>query len=167
MTPATPPALVPPDLLAIMERGVSVIVASRDAGRRPSIMRAVGSHVTDGGRAITVFVARSQSGQLLQDIAATGHVAVVFSEPATHRTVQVKATRAGLREATAADAPLLARYLASMEHEIQRVGFAPPMTRAMLAHEPDEVVAISFEPELAFDQTPGPNAGTRLAGGAA
>jgi hypothetical protein len=159
------PALLPADLLAMMERGVSVIVGSRDAALRPSIMRAVGSHVAQGGRAITVFVARHQSRQLLQDIAATGHVAVVFSEPATHRTVQVKATRASLRNATAADEPLLARYLASMEHEIQLVGFAPPLTRAMLAHEPGEVVAISFEPELAFDQTPGPNAGSRLKGG--
>ena len=158
------PALLPVDLLAMMERGVSVIVASRDADLRPSIMRAVGSHVAEGGRAITVFVTRRQSRQLLQDIAATGHVAVVFSEPATHRTVQVKATRASLRNATAADAPLLGRYLASMEHELQRVWISPPLTRAMLAHELDDVVAIGFEPELAFDQTPGPSAGSRLAG---
>lgn len=158
------PSLLPADLVAMMDRGVSVNVASRDAAMRPSLMRAVGSSVADGGRTITVYVSRRQSRQLVQDIAATGHVAVVFSEPSTHRTVQVKATRAALRNAGPADEPVLARYLASMEHEIQRVGYAPEVPRAMLAHRLEDVVAVTFEPELAFDQTPGPKAGTRLAG---
>jgi hypothetical protein len=159
--------LLPPDLLAMMERGVSVIAGSRDADLRPSIMRALGSMVEDGGRKVTVFVSRRQSRQLVQDVAATGYVAVVFSEPSSHRTVQVKARRAVLRNAEAADAPVLARYLASMEHEIQQVGFAPHLTRAMLAHKLEDLVAISFEPEVAFDQTPGPKAGTRLFGSSA
>jgi hypothetical protein len=158
------PSLLPPDLLAMMERGVSVNVASRDAALRPSLMRAVGSSVAEGGRAITVYVSRRQSRQLVQDIAATGHIAAVFSEPSTHRTVQVKATRASLRSAVEADEPVLARYLASMEHEIQLVGYPPEVTRALLAHRLDDVVAITFEPELAFDQTPGPRAGTPLPG---
>jgi hypothetical protein len=157
------PALLPSDLLAMIDRGVSAHVASRDAAMRPSLMRALGSSIADGGRAITVFVSRRQSRQLVQDIAATGHVAVVFSEPASHRTVQVKATRATLRNAQTSDEPVLARYLASMEYEIQRVGVAPPLTRAMLAHRLDDLVAITFEPEAAFDQTPGPKAGTPLA----
>ena len=157
------PNLLPSDLLAMIDRGVSAHVASRDAAMRPSLMRALGSSVAEGGRAITVFVSRRQSRQLVQDVAATGHIAVVFSEPASHRTVQVKATRATLRNAETSDEPVLARYLASMEYEIQRVGVAPPLTRAMLAHRLDDLVAITFEPEAAFDQTPGPKAGTPLA----
>jgi hypothetical protein len=89
-------------------------------------------------------------------------VAAVFSEPSTHRTVQLKSTRATIRTADPGDRPVLARYLASMEQEIQRVGYAPPLTRAMLAHRMDDVVAVTFEPEQAFDQTPGPRAGARL-----
>jgi hypothetical protein len=154
--------LLPPKLVEMMARGVSVIVGSRDLANRPSVMRAVGSLVEDEGRSITVFVSRRQSRQLVQDIAATGHVAVVFSEPSTHRTVQVKATRASLRNAVASDQPALDRYLASMEHEIQLVGHAPPLTRAMLAYQRDDLVAISFVPEQAFDQTPGPRAGEVL-----
>jgi hypothetical protein len=161
------PSLLSPDFVAMMARGVSVNVASRDAAMRPSLMRAVGSSVADGGRSITVYVSRRQSRQLVQDIAATGHIAAVFSEPSTHRTVQVKATRASLRNAVAADEAVLARYLASMEHEIQLVGHPPEVTRALLAHRLDDVVAITFEPELAFDQTPGPRAGTQLTGNGA
>jgi hypothetical protein len=155
---------LPADLVAMMARGVSVIVGSRDAALRPSIMRAVGSRVEAGGQDITVYLARAQSRQLLQDIAATRHIAVVFSEPSTHRTVQLKATRAEIRLAGEQDAPVLASYLRSMEHEIAQVGFAPPMTRAMLAHRLDDVVAVRFTPEEAFDQTPGPRAGAPLGG---
>jgi hypothetical protein len=45
-------ALMPPDLLAMMARGVSVNVASRDRALRPSVMRAVGlSFAFDHGAA--------------------------------------------------------------------------------------------------------------------
>ena len=138
--------LLTPQLVAMMARGVSVIVGSRDVQMRPSIMRAVGSRVAPDGSAITVYLAREQSRQLLQDIAATGHVAVVFSQPATHCTMQVKARQAGLRRATADDAPVLAAYLAAMEQEIQAVGYPPAVTRAMLAHRLDEAVASRCPP---------------------
>lgn len=161
MSHAAPP-LLSADVLAMMVRGVSVNVASRDAALRPSLMRAVGSDVAPDGSRITVYLARSQSGQLLQDIASSGRLAAVFSEPVTHRAVQVKAGAATLRPATEDDRPVLARYLASMEREIARVGFPPAVTRAMLAFRLEDVVAVTFTPEEAFDQTPGPRAGKSL-----
>lgn len=145
--------------------GVSVIVGSRDAALRPSLMRAVGSRIDPDSQRITVYLARSQSRQLLQDLAATGQVAVVFSQPSTHRTLQVKASRVDLRPADAEDVPVLAAYLKAMEHEIAQVGFGAPITRAMLAHRHEDVVAVSFLAEQAFDQTPGPRAGATLGSG--
>jgi len=156
---------LPPDLLEMITRGVSAIVGSRDAALRPSIMRAVGTQVAPDGGAVTVYLSRAQSRQLLQDIASTGHIAVVFSEPATHRAVQLKARRAEMRAATEADRPVLQGYLASMEHEVERVGYTRAMARAMLAHRLEDVVAVRFTPEQAFVQTPGPKAGTPLGGG--
>ena len=41
----------------------------------PSVMRAVGSQIADGGRHITVFVCRSQSVQLLRDVARSARLA--------------------------------------------------------------------------------------------
>jgi hypothetical protein len=157
---------LPPEQLAFMRRGVSVIVGSRDANLRPSVMRGVGSDVSEDGSLITVFLVRSQARQLLQDIAATGQLAVVFSEPSSHRSLQLKAGKATLRNATAQDEPLLARYLASMEHELGQVHIPPQVTRALLSHRIADVVAVSFVPEQAFDQTPGPRAGTVLGGAA-
>ncbi|MDP3619927.1 MAG: pyridoxamine 5'-phosphate oxidase family protein [Ramlibacter sp.] len=160
-------AQIPADIVAMMARGISVIAASRDALSRPSVMRAVGSLVEDDAGRITIFVSRRQSAQLVQDVSANGHIAVVFSEPATHRTVQLKATNARVRNADATDQPALSRYLASMEIEIARVGYGAHMTRAMLAHRLEDLVAITFAPEQAFDQTPGPKAGAALGAGRA
>ena len=165
MTAAPTSPQLPPDLVATMQRGISVLVASRDAALRPSVMRAVGSQVSADGRDITVYLSRRQSRQLLLDLAASGRLAAVFSEPATHRTVQLKASRCEIRPAGPQDEGVLARYLASMEHEIARVGYAPELTRAMLANRLDDVVAVRFAPEQAFDQTPGPRAGTPLGAG--
>ncbi len=156
------PASLRPQDLALIARGVSAIVASRDAALRPSLMRAVGSQISPAGDRITVFLNRSQSARLLQDVASTGRVAVVFSEPYSHRTVQVKARRARLREACAEDEPALQRYRQAMQGELGRIGFAPAFAVAMLAYRLEDVSAIEFAPEQAFDQTPGPRAGQPL-----
>ncbi|MET0541784.1 MAG: hypothetical protein ABWZ88_08515 [Variovorax sp.] len=160
-----PRALLSPEHIAMVSKGVSTIVASRDAARRPSVMRAVGCSIASDGARITVFVARSQSRQLLLDVAATGQIAVVFSEPLSHRTVQVKSGDAALRNANAGDTPALQRYLASMENEIGAVGYDATFVGAMLGYRLDDVVAISFTPTSAFDQTPGPRAGSALVAG--
>lgn len=153
---------LPADLVAMMARGVSVIVGSRDARLRPSIMRAVGSRVDAGGQSITVYLARRQSRQLLQDLAATGQLAVVFSEPSTHRSVQLKATRVDMRAADEGDLPVLQAYLRAMEGELALIGFDAAVARAILAHRLEDVVAVRFVPEQAFEQTPGPKAGASL-----
>lgn len=162
MTTAPARPLLTPEFIAMVDKGVSAIVASRDAALRPSLMRAVGAQITPDGAEVTVFLARSQSRQLLQDIAATGRIAVVFSEPTTHRTLQLKGTGINGRAATAQDQPALQRYLESMQFEICSIGYDAAVVRAMLAFRLDDVVAISFTPTEAFDQTPGPKAGTTL-----
>ena len=143
----------------MIERGVSVIVSSCDPDLTPSVMRAVGSRIADDGRHITVYMCRSQSAQLLRDVARSARLAAVFSQPSSHRTVQIKTRAARLREATEDDEPALQHYLQGMERELTSIGFAAVYARAMLAYRLDDVVAIEFVPELAFDQTPGPRAG--------
>ena len=145
--------------LALIERGVSTIVGSASLNLVPSLMRAVGSAVHEGGALLTVYLARSQASQLLRDIAATGRMAVVFSQPSTHRTLQVKTRQVRLREATEADVPLIERYLVAMQAELAVIGFAPAFVQAMLAYRLDDLVALDFTPDEAFDQTPGSHAG--------
>lgn len=161
---AQPFPLLNPEHLAMMARGVSVIVSSSGTDLTPSVVRAVGSRVDPQGACITVYLSRSQSAQLLQDVASTGRIAVVFSEPHSHRTVQVKSTAVRFREVQPEDAPVLQRYLMAMQGELGRVGFGPVFAEAMLAHDVDDLTALEFVPTQAFDQTPGPRAGLPLGG---
>lgn len=148
----------------MMTKGVSLILSSADHALTPSVMRAVGSRIEDNGRRITAYLARGQSRQLLADIARSGRLAAVFSQPSTHLTVQIKSRRARIREAREDDQPHLQRYLHSMEDELAALGYPRTMAGAMLAHRPEDLVAVEFEPDEAFDQTPGPRAGHRLGG---
>lgn len=156
------PSLLSPEHIALVDRGVSAIVASRDAQLRPSVMRAVGARISADGRHVTVYLRPSQSRQLLADITATGHIAVVFSDPPSHRAVQVKATAARLRPVEPGDGAVLRRYLIAMQHCVGQVGYGPDYVAAMLAAPPHDLVAVEFTPETAFDQTPGPHAGAPL-----
>ena len=54
------------------------------------------------------------------------------------------------------------RYRRSMEEELAVLGFAPVYVQALLAHAPDDLVAVEFEPDEAYDQTPGAQAGSPL-----
>jgi hypothetical protein len=161
--PEVPPRpLLKPEHIAMIDKGVSTIVSSRNAALRPSLMRAMAASISPDGTEVTVFLARGQARQLLQDIAATGNVAVVFSEPLSHRTVQLKARKAELRAADEGDLPVLRRYLASMEYELGLVGCDVPFVRTILSFRLAELVAVRFNPSEAFDQTPGPKAGSAL-----
>jgi hypothetical protein len=143
-----------------------VIVASSDAQLRPSVMRAVGCRVQREQGTLAVYLARSQAARLLDDISRSGRIAVMFSRPSTHVTLQVKATRATIRAATEADREAIERYRLAFEAEVESVGHPRMLAGALLASRPDDLVAVVFEPGEVFEQTPGPKAGERVAGGA-
>lgn len=157
-----PPTPIGPEQAALMARPVSVIVGSRDAQLRPHVMRAVGCRLSADRRRITVLLTRAGSAQVLADLQANGRIAVVFSEPSSHRTLQVKGSDAEIAACGPDDAALAQRYLLDFAGEIGRLGFAAEVAQTMLRHD-DDLVAVAFTPCEAFDQTPGPQAGQPLA----
>jgi len=165
--PPSPPAIaLEPELVAFTEGGVSLHAASRDANNVAQLSRPLGCRISDDRTRVTVFLLASHSGAMLADYRANGQIAVVITLPSSHRTVQLKAAAATYRIATENDEPILAAYLASMEREVQRVGYPSRVTRAMLAHRIEDLVAVTFSPEQVFEQTPGPRAGKLVAGSA-
>ncbi|MBX3603096.1 MAG: pyridoxamine 5'-phosphate oxidase family protein [Rubrivivax sp.] len=161
-TPSPPPTPIGPEQAALVARRVSVIVGSRDAALRPHVMRAVGCRLSADRRRVTVLLTHAGSAQVLADLAANGRIAVVFSEPSSHRTLQVKGVDAAIAPAGAEDAALVRRYQQEFADEIGQLGFAAEVAQTMLRHD-DDLVAVSFTPCEAFDQTPGPQAGQPLA----
>jgi hypothetical protein len=150
------------ELADFITGGVSIIVAGRDSGNETTVSRAVGCRVSADRQRVTVFVCAAQSGALLADVRANGRVAVVFSEPMTHRAIQLKGTDAAVVPLAADDPHLVATYRSRLAASVAPLGFPEAFVRAVLSVVPGDVVAIAFTPTGAFSQTPGPKAGSPL-----
>ena len=150
------------DNAAFIQTGISIVAASRDDALVPSIARASGCRVSYDRRAVSIFTPLSQALQLVADLRASGRIAVVFSRPTTHRTLQLKADDARVRNATPDEAAIVADYVDAFAREIGIMGHTAEQACAMFQFREDDLVAIDFTPHAAFEQTPGPKAGSPL-----
>jgi hypothetical protein len=161
-----PESLIDAAQAAFLQSGVSISAASCGARPFPSVCRVLACSIGGDRRRLTVMVARPHAQELLEDIAHGGRLAVVFSQPSTNRTIQVKGDNA---EAGVPDARLLEAvriHCDAFVDEVQLLGFPAPLVRSLLCCADDDIVAIGFTPTAAFDQSPGPRAGAPLRAGA-
>jgi hypothetical protein len=156
------PSPLDEDNAAFIQGGVSVIVASRNAQLVADVVRGCGCRVSRDRRQVTVLVEPSRAGTLLEDIAANGRIAVVFSQPSTHRTIQLKGSDASIVRVTPADREVAARHLAAWKEELGNIGYSRELAAAVRGTA-ERIAAIRFTPSAAYQQTPGPGAGQRLA----
>jgi len=156
-------ALLDEEAAAFLHRpGVSITAASRDRQNVPRIGRCLGCRVTADRNRVTVFVASSQYAAFFDAIAASRAVAVVFSLPSTHRTLQLKGGDAMVEPLASGDAEILARHVDDFVDELGRLGYSREVVRAYHWCDVAEVRAVGFTPTAAFEQTPGPGAGAPL-----
>lgn len=154
--------MLPEDVATLIQGGVSITVASRDDRLVPSIAKAVGCRVDAGAREVTVLMFGHAAEAVARDIAHCGRVAVAFSHPSTNKTVQIKGRDARSVPVHPADVALARRQLALFADDLRTLGWDLPFVEGVLWHDPQQLIAIRFTPEGAFQQTPGPGAGTAL-----
>lgn len=166
MTSAAPSAGVQLDeaTAAFITGVMSISIATRDARLLPSVGKALGCAVSADRRSVTVMIDGRRSAQVVADIAAGSPVAVVFSLPATHRTVQIKGEKGTLAAATPTQQVRARMHFDSIVEHLAGLGYAEPALRAMFSYEPDALLSLRFAPTAVFAQTPGPRAGERIAG---
>jgi hypothetical protein len=151
--------------IAFIESGVVIVIASSAASLLSSLTFALGCRVAVDGHRLTVFVAPSKATELLGLIRQSEAVAVVFCQACSHLTLQIKGDQAVIRSLDPADHEALPLYLADFVCELQRVGEDEAFVRTVMAHEPEDIVAIDFRPTAIFTQTPGPQAGAKIDSG--
>jgi len=156
------PAVHDDDHAAFIQGGVSVVVATRNSDLVPDAVRGCGCRVSRDRRSVTVLIESLRIGSVIADIEANGMIAVVFSQPSTHRTIQLKGTDARVVSVSPRDRTLAQRHLAAWIDELTAIGYRPEFARAVHGDVPDAMVALVFTPTAAFQQTPGPGAGDRL-----
>lgn len=149
-------------LAAFVTSRISVQVAACDEHGATSLVRALGARVAADRMRVTIVMARSQAEPVLRMLRANGKIAAVFSEPVTHRTIQLKGRDAAIEAATPADEAELAPYASAMAAHLRAYDVPEAFTRAMVSCPPGDLIAVSFSPCEAYGQTPGPHAGERL-----
>ena len=161
-TEAGEPPLLDDEHAAFIASGVSIAVASRDESNHPSVIRAWGCRVSPDRRRVSVFVSPMQAGALLADLRAGRPIAAVFSQPSSHRTIQLKAHRAEVAPCDDADRRSIADYVQLFAVVLERVGHGSEFALPYLHVASGLLVRVSFEVSEAFAQTPGPRAGEPL-----
>lgn len=152
------------DVLEFLRHRLMVSLASRNADHVPSVVRCHGFRVFPQTQRMTVYVVARQAERVLTDVRAAGQVAVVFSEPCTHRTVQVKGDSAVVGPLEDGDWAVIGAYAEIAVAELGPLGYPELWIRKVFECTPAQMQAVRFAPRSAFAQTPGPRAGVRLSG---
>jgi hypothetical protein len=151
-----------PELAAFIQGGVAVVIASSNDRLEPDVVRGCGCRVSRDRRRVTVLFDRSRGDRILQDCTASRRIAVVFTQPSTHRTIQLKGTDAAAVRATAADLAIARDHCERWIQELVQLGYTREFSAAIWGSLPTSLAAIAFTPTSAFQQTPGPTAGQPL-----
>lgn len=155
--------MLDPEIAAFICTGVSISLAACAGDRLPAINRALGCKVLDGGRRVAVFLNRSQSLELLDNIRQSGRVANVFSLPSSNRTYQLKGEDAVVLPFDAGDLALVVGHIDDFVAEVVPLGVPENVVRSIFAYDPADIATVLYSPSAVFSQTPGPKAGEALA----
>lgn len=150
---------IPEDLVDFLESGVSILVGTRNAARRPETARACGAQVGADREHLSIFLGASWSGRTVEDLEETGLVAVGFSRMLDHFSIQVKGDEAVVRSATEEERIVPERYRAAYVEQLYMGGLPRSLTTRFRVW-PAKVV--TFRVREIFVQTPGPGAGAPL-----
>jgi hypothetical protein len=150
---------LPPDLVAFVEGGPSMLVGTRDEALRPDAVRALGVRVWPGASRLTVYLAATTSTRAVANARATGQLALTMSHPPTHLTYQIKGAVLDVREAASEDRTVIDRYVDDFAEVLASVGLPRHITRRLTVWP---AFALDVDIAEVFAQTPGPDAGSRM-----
>lgn len=145
-------------LKEFLESGVAAQAGTADLAGRPAIIWAWGPRVNPDG-SITVFFDTPRAARALANLATNGSIAVIFADPITYRSVQIKGRWRSSAQPTDEERAWVRNHRDRFASVTVLIGDSP---EAMRNTWMEDTTRIDFEPEAGFDQTPGPNAGLPL-----
>ena len=145
-----------------LSSGLSIHIGAASDDLQATLVRALGCEVAPDRRRLRIFFPGSQAQALIGAIRANGRIAAVFSEPETHRTLQLKGTDARVEQATAADFVTVERQGREYARRLGIYAIPESFTSALCSCADDDLLAVGFTALAAFRQTPGQEAGKRL-----
>lgn len=156
--------MIAPEIARLITSPTMIIVSTADRHNRASIGRSTGALFERVSTAITLLVSSRQWPTVFVDLEPGSPVAATFVVPQSYRTVQIKGRVETVLLATPQDIAAALAYRAAIQAVMRDTG----VSMAQLSHTMamQDLQRISFLPTDVFNQTPGPQAGTRLRNGA-
>ena len=149
------------DIASFCQSGVGIAVASRDAAGWPVLTRGRGCRIDADGR-VRLILRAGSAAPLLAAVAAGGPVAATFSQPGSHRSIQLKADRGAVREAEPQDASAADAQATVFRDLLVAAAYPEIFVDVYCGDGGQPVAVLEFMPARAFVQTPGPGAGCAL-----
>lgn len=145
-------------IAAFLGSGVSMVGASANDELVPEAFRMWGASLSDDG--VLRALVSSDADQTFTHIREGTRLCMTFADLLTAKSLQVKGRSVGVASAPGpADLACMERYQEAL-YPKSRLNGTP---RALLEGiRPRSVFVVSMAVEEAFDQTPGPKAGSRL-----
>jgi hypothetical protein len=127
-----------------------------DAAGWPACCRGIAILVDDDRQGVTVYVPVATGAETVANIASTGRVAIISSEPVSHATLQLKGRTRAVRVAAEHEAAAIHASFDRFTDVLDSIGLPRGVSRAMNRWP---AFAIEVAVEAVFEQTPGPRAG--------
>lgn len=149
------------EIADFIQSGVSIVVGVVGPDGRALGGRALAARVTQDAR-IRVIYPQEGNAALTAAAEAGGPVAVTFSAPLSHRTVQIKGFSSRFEGLEPEDEASVRRQGDAFAAILVAVGHPPVFVNAFSRYLASTMLVFSFPAEEAFEQTPGPGAGRSL-----
>ncbi len=144
------------ELPELIENGIGMVVATRDAQLFPDVGEGSGLVLSEDFQSCSVFVSSQRSKASLANIQDNGCIAISLSNPCTYKAAQIKGRAFKVRPMSEKEKMASAQWLAAYRREIQLVGMMNVAAESIL-REPDTAVDVHIE--NIYIQTPGSRAG--------
>lgn len=158
-------ALLTAELETFFERGVSLMLGTRDADLVPELIRGWGPRLSRDRRSVSLCVAKAGSARTLENLRDNGRMAVTCALPLNSSAIQLWGRCIGTAPATRRDLIAVQAHRDAFARVNESIGVRRPFIEALwqreLAGSP-AMVRIRFVAEQIFNQTPGPDAGSPL-----
>jgi hypothetical protein len=149
------------DLAAFCQSGVSIVLAATASDGLPVAGKGLSAIISAEGR-VRVYLREGINLPLLAALEAGSGIAATFTEPRTHRSIQMKSKATTRLAVEPADLPEVARQIRHFGNELVDMSYTHRLVEHYCMYTDEELIVIEYLPSDAFVQTPGPGAGSQL-----
>ena len=148
----------PLPLAELLETGVAIMIATRDAQLRTHVTRGWGGYLdTETGQLVLGLTDYPGSG-VVADLKANGRIAINLARPSNYQSMQVKGIVDSICGCDTGELARIEAHLARFVEEAVLVG--TPRIIARMAGS--EFVQVRVTVDRSYEETPGPGAGAEL-----